>query len=128
MIATLGAGLSWYLMGARGPGRLEIALAAFAVFFVSVMQLPRRDPWRRASWVVVGIALCAGEALVPTRRHDRIIEIVVGCLLLFGPTIGAVAIQPASRLFERFYVAIGGERDGHAEAVAVGAGTRPDRT
>lgn len=111
-------------MTCRGLG---IALSAFAVLFVGVMQLSRRGRWWRVGVFVVGVALCAGEALVPTRRHDRITEVVVGCLLLLGPAIGMVALPSARRLFERFYVAIGGESDGRAEAVAVGAGTRSDR-
>ena len=126
-LVTLLAGAVWYLLGARAPGRLALGMAAFGGLLVLLTQLPSRWPWPMIRRLTICVALVAGEALIPAQRHDRTIEIVVGVLLLLGAVFGPPLAVDACALFDRVYVAIGGQRDEPRPVLASpGPGVTPE--
>jgi hypothetical protein len=124
-LMTALAGAGWYVLGARAPARLALGIAAFGGLLVLLERLPHRRPWPMIRRLAIGVVLVAGDALIPVQRHGRAIEIVVGVLLLLAPVLGPSFAVDAGALFDRIYVAIGGEPH---EPRPVLAPARPDAT
>jgi hypothetical protein len=78
-----GARRAWYLLGARAPGRLALGMAAFGGLLVLLARLPSRRPWPMIRRLTIGVALVAGEALIPAQRH--------------GPTCDALSCELTQR-------------------------------